>query len=76
MCSSLKRKFVTPQIMGRSLDAHPLTILFSILIAGHLLGVVGILLAIPGYSVLKVLVKYIYRLLHIETDLYNGDTMK
>ncbi|EUJ38894.1 AI-2E family transporter [Brochothrix thermosphacta] len=72
----LEGKFVTPQIMGRSLDAHPLTILFSILIAGHLLGVVGILLAIPGYSVLKVLVKYIYRLLHIETDLYNGDTMK
>ncbi|EUJ39743.1 AI-2E family transporter [Brochothrix campestris] len=67
----LEGKFVTPQIMGRSLDAHPLTILFSILIAGHLFGIVGILLAIPGYSVLKVLVQYIFKVLRIETDLYD-----
>ncbi|MEO3944926.1 AI-2E family transporter [Gorillibacterium sp. CAU 1737] len=48
-------KFISPQIMGKSLHIHPITIIFVILTAGNLFGFVGIVLAVPGYAVLKVI---------------------
>ncbi|PQD94765.1 AI-2E family transporter [Pradoshia eiseniae] len=46
---------ITPQVMGKRLDIHPLTVIFLLLVAGSLYGFVGILIAIPAYSVLKVI---------------------
>ena len=56
----LEGKFISPQIMGKSLHIHPVTIIFVLLTAGHLFGVVGIILAIPGYAIIKVFVTHIY----------------
>jgi predicted PurR-regulated permease PerM len=56
----LEGKFISPQIMGKSLHIHPVTIIFVLLTAGHLFGVVGIILAIPGYAILKVVVSHIF----------------
>ncbi|UOQ91670.1 AI-2E family transporter [Halobacillus shinanisalinarum] len=56
----LEGKFISPQIMGKSLHIHPVTIIFVLLTAGHLFGVVGIILAIPGYAILKVLVVHLF----------------
>ncbi|WP_438432607.1 AI-2E family transporter [Gorillibacterium sp. sgz500922] len=50
----IEGKFISPQIMGKSLHVHPVTIIFVILTAGNLFGVVGVILAVPGYAVLKV----------------------
>lgn len=52
--------FISPNIMGKTLKIHPLTIIFILLSAGNLLGVVGVILGIPGYAILKVLVSHIY----------------
>jgi len=52
---------ITPQVMGKRLDIHPLTVIFLLLVAGSLYGFVGILIAIPAYSVLKVIVKNFIR---------------
>ncbi len=51
-------KFISPQVMGRSLEIHPITIIFVLLVAGSLFGVPGVILGIPGYAVLKVLVTH------------------
>ena len=41
--------------MGKSMDMHPLTVIFVILIGVNIAGVVGAILGIPVYSMLKVL---------------------
>lgn len=55
-------KFISPQIMGKSLHIHPITIIFALLTAGSLFGVPGVILGIPGYALLKVLVTHMYML--------------
>ena len=69
----IEGKFITPQIMGRNLHIHPITIIFIIIIAGNLFGVVGILLAVPGYAVLKVITTHLFEYFKIRSQLY-GDT--
>jgi predicted PurR-regulated permease PerM len=46
-----------PVIYGNSVKSHPLEIFLVILIAGSLAGVLGMLLAIPAYTVLRVFAK-------------------
>ncbi len=58
----IEGKFISPQIMGKSLHIHPITIIFVLLTAGSLFGVPGVILGIPGYALLKVLVTHMYRL--------------
>ncbi|AIS58991.1 pheromone autoinducer 2 transporter [Listeria ivanovii subsp. londoniensis] len=56
----LEGKFISPQVMGKTLKVHPITILFVILIAGNLFGVLGVIFAVPGYAVLKVIVTHVF----------------
>ncbi|WP_211748355.1 AI-2E family transporter [Paenibacillus sp. Marseille-Q4541] len=66
-------KFISPQIMGKSLKVHPITIIFVILTAGNLFGVVGILLAVPGYAVLKVLCTHLFLWFKDSSGLYENE---
>ncbi|MEG0472034.1 MAG: AI-2E family transporter, partial [Solibacillus sp.] len=58
----IEGKFISPQIMGKSLSIHPITIIFVLLTAGALFGVPGVVLGLPGYALIKVLVTHAYRL--------------
>lgn len=51
---------ITPNVMGKTLDIHPLTVITIILAAGNIAGFIGILLAIPAYAVGKVVIRNIY----------------
>lgn len=51
---------ITPNVMGKTLDIHPLTVITIILAAGNIAGFLGILLAIPAYAVGKVIVSNLY----------------
>ncbi|RFU64809.1 AI-2E family transporter [Peribacillus glennii] len=53
----LEGNLVTPHVMGKRLHIHPLTILLLLLVAGSIYGFIGILIAIPLYSVIKTLIK-------------------
>lgn len=46
-----------PLIFSSSVKAHPLEIFIVLLIAGSIAGILGMLLAIPGYTVLRVFAK-------------------
>ncbi|HHX87428.1 MAG TPA: AI-2E family transporter [Firmicutes bacterium] len=50
----------TPVFLGKAVDLSPLTVITVILIGGQLLGVLGIILAIPVAAVLKVLITDYY----------------
>ncbi|TYB76170.1 AI-2E family transporter [Bizionia myxarmorum] len=49
--------FSQPIIFSRSVKSHPLEIFLVIIIAGLLFGIVGMVVAIPAYTVIKVIMK-------------------
>ncbi|MCI1856955.1 MAG: AI-2E family transporter [Sporolactobacillus sp.] len=61
----LEGNVVSPMVMGRKLDVHPLTIICLLLAAGNLAGIIGMLLAIPLYAVCKVIVTRSYKLIQL-----------
>lgn len=66
----IEGKFISPQIMGKSLKIHPITIIFVIIFAGKMFGVLGIILAVPGYAVLKVIATHVYQWFQFRSGLY------
>lgn len=50
----LEGNVISPQVVGRSLHMHPLVIIFALLIGGELAGIIGLILAVPFFAVLKV----------------------
>ncbi|WP_412988354.1 AI-2E family transporter [Pediococcus siamensis] len=53
---------IYPNIIGRSLQVHPLTIIILLLAAGKIAGIPGMILAIPAYAVVKVVVEFVYHI--------------
>ena len=49
--------FSQPFIFSNSVKSHPLEIFLVIIIAGLLFGVVGMIVAVPGYTAIKVILK-------------------
>lgn len=47
---------ITPNIMGKRLNIHPLTIILLLLVASSIYGFIGMLIAIPVYSVVKTII--------------------
>lgn len=57
---------VYPNIIGRTLQIHPLTIIIILLAAGNIAGLLGMILAIPLYAVVKTVVQYLYSIWQLE----------
>ncbi|WP_398296299.1 AI-2E family transporter [Sporosarcina saromensis] len=66
-------KFISPQIMGKSLHIHPITIIFVLLTGGSLFGVVGVVFGIPGYALLKVVFTHLFKLLRLRYNKFETD---
>tara|TARA_R110002012_G_scaffold283304_2_gene473628 strand:+ start:87468 stop:88568 length:1101 start_codon:yes stop_codon:yes gene_type:complete len=49
--------FSQPLIFSNSVKSHPLEIFLIIIIAGLLFGIVGMIVAVPGYTAIKVILK-------------------
>ena len=61
--------FITPHYMKKSVNLHPLTVLISLMIWGHLLGLWGMVLALPITVALRVFWERGWILIQ-KTDLY------
>ena len=55
LVNQLEAVYLNPNILGKGLGLHPLTVILSILICGQLLGILGVLVAVPLAAILKVL---------------------
>ena len=53
----IDNNFSQPIIFSKSTDSHPLQIFLVILTAGYLFGIIGMIIAVPLYTVLKVIAK-------------------
>lgn len=49
--------YLTPRLVGERIGLHPLAVIFALLAFGHLLGFVGILIALPLSAVLLVAIR-------------------
>ncbi|MGI2326948.1 AI-2E family transporter [Planococcus sp. YIM B11945] len=58
----LESNIISPQVMGKTMFIHPITIIFVLLTAGSLFGLVGVIFGIPAYALVKVLVAHFYKL--------------
>lgn len=56
----LEGNVISPQVVGRTLHMHPLLIIFVLLIGGELAGIVGLILAVPFFAVLKVIIQHMW----------------
>lgn len=63
VAQQIEGNFLSPMILGKSLDTHPATIIIILLAAGNLAGVLGMVLAVPTYAVCKVIVLNLVRFL-------------
>lgn len=57
ICQLIDNFINQPLIFGKSVKSHPLEIFLTILIAGLIFGVLGMIIAIPFYTALKVIAK-------------------
>ncbi|EGQ2816400.1 AI-2E family transporter [Staphylococcus pseudintermedius] len=64
IAQQLEGNVITPNVMGKSLNIHPLTIIIVILASGSLGGFTLILVAVPLYAVLKTIVRNVFKYRH------------
>lgn len=57
----LEGTFITPKIVGSKVGLSPLVVILALFAGGKLFGVLGILLAIPGAAVVRVLGRSFYQ---------------
>ncbi len=57
--------FLSPLIIGKRLNTHPLTIILLLIGAGSFGGILGMILAVPTYAVLKAVTLNIIRLIKL-----------
>jgi len=65
----LEGNLVAPVVLGSRLHIHPLTIILLLVVAAPLYGFIGMLIAVPLYSVVKVVIKDLYKFYKVDTGL-------
>lgn len=50
----VENNLIVPLVMGKSLDLHPVSLIFTVLVMGSLFGLLGAILAVPVAAILKV----------------------
>ena len=58
----LEGNFITPRITGSKVSINALAAIFALLIGGKILGVAGMILAVPAIGILKIILSYSNRL--------------
>lgn len=53
---------IYPNVIGKSLNIHPLTIILILLVAGNLAGILGVFLGVPVYAILRTLVVFVVKI--------------
>lgn len=55
----IESNFITPQVIGKKMKMHPIVIMLLILLAGRLVGLIGMIMVVPLYAVSRVVVSYV-----------------
>lgn len=53
---------IYPNVIGKTLNIHPLTIILILLVAANLSGILGVFLGVPVYAILRTVVVFIVKI--------------
>ncbi|MFN8392640.1 MAG: AI-2E family transporter [Bdellovibrionota bacterium] len=67
----IESSFISPKIIGETLGIHPLAVMVALLIGGKLLGLLGLIIAIPCAAAARVLIRH--ALLELDRSGPRGD---
>ncbi|MEY8446023.1 AI-2E family transporter [Enterococcus ratti] len=70
----LDGNIIYPNVIGKTLKIHPLTIIIVLLVAGNIAGLIGIFLGVPFYAICKTIVSYIIKI--VKEDQQNENKKK
>lgn len=59
ICQIVEGNIISPQVVGKTLHMHPLSIIFALLVGGKFAGMVGLILAVPVFAVMKVILQHL-----------------
>lgn len=55
----IESNLLSPYIVGKSINIHPVAIIFALLLGGELFGVIGMIIAVPLLTILKVITNHL-----------------
>ncbi|MFN7927513.1 MAG: AI-2E family transporter [Blastocatellia bacterium] len=67
---SVEGYYLTPKLLGESLNLHPLVVLVGLVIGGNLFGLLGIILAVPVIAAAKVILRFLEEDVYQQADFY------
>jgi predicted PurR-regulated permease PerM len=72
---SVEGYYLTPKLLGGSLDLHPMWVLVGLMIGGSLFGILGIILAVPVIAIAKVALDFLEEL-YQQSDFYRSSGLE
>jgi predicted PurR-regulated permease PerM len=72
---SVEGYYLTPKLLGGSLDLHPMWVLVGLMIGGSLFGILGIILAVPVIAIAKVALDFLEEL-YQQSVFYRGSGLE
>ena len=60
VAQQVESQLIAPQVFGRSLDLHPLTVIIALLLGGLYLGFLGLIVVIPLLAILRIFIRHFY----------------
>ncbi len=67
---SVEGYYLTPKLLGESLNLHPLVVLLGLVIGGNLFGLLGIILAVPVIAAATVILRFLEQSIYQSSDFY------
>ena len=49
----IENRFIYPQVMGKTMEMHPMVVLLTVIAGGYTLGVIGMLFSVPAVYLIK-----------------------
>lgn len=66
--SQLDGNLIYPNVIGRNLKIHPMTIIIILLSAGNIWGLPGMILGVPTYAIIRTIVIFVYNIYQLKKD--------
>lgn len=76
IAQQIESNLISPLVIGKKLDTHPVTIIIILIVAGNIAGVLGMILGVPVYAVTKTIVLNIVRLVKLHRKHRNETVME
>lgn len=54
----IESNIITPYLQGKKNDVHPILVILSLLVFGKIFGIIGMIIAVPLLTIIKVTIKY------------------